>query len=142
MKRLCVGVSIWLACAALPALAQSPGTGRPAAPPAAAAPGSVSPSTAAQTPEMWFYEQYMSQYQDPKLAVRRKAEFRAQQRENRLAAMRWFGLSNSRPRASSDPWNSDWSPGWASNNTWYPYRWTGIGRPWVYLQPNGTYAAY
>ena len=77
------------------------------------------------TTEMWFYEQAMRQYQDPKLAVRRNAEQRAEQRQQRLAAMQWYGLSNARPRASSDPIHTDYSPGWASNNAYYPYRWCG-----------------
>jgi len=72
----------------------------------------ISPGELKATPEMWFYEQYMQQYQDPKMAVRAKAEFRADQRQRRLAAMQWFGLSNSRPHACTDPYHGDWSPGW------------------------------
>ncbi len=53
------------------------------------------------TTEMWFYEQAMRQYEDPKAAVRRNAEGQAEQRQRRLAAMQWFGLSNARPRCSS-----------------------------------------
>ena len=47
---------------------------------------------------MWFYDQAMRQYKDPKMAVRAKAEFRAQERMRRLESMKWFGFSNSRPR--------------------------------------------
>jgi hypothetical protein len=74
---------------------------------------------------MWFYEQAMRQYQDPKVAVREAAAFRADQRRRRIAAMQWFGLSNSRPQASSDPIHSDYSPGWGSNNYYDTYRWSG-----------------
>ena len=63
----------------------------------------TSPGDLKPTEEMWFYQQAMRQYQNPKLAVRRAAELRGQQRRQRLAAMEWFGLSNARPRASSDP---------------------------------------
>ena len=83
------------------------------------------------TPEMWFYEQYRQQYQDPREAVRQKAEFRANQRQRRLAAMKWFGYSNSRPRCGVDPVVGEWSPAWTSNNAAYPWRWTGYGRPRV-----------
>jgi hypothetical protein len=117
--------------AALPALADRPaqqkGIGQPFT-----STGELTP-----TPEMWFYQQQMEMYLDPKMAVRRAAEFRAQQRANRLAAMKWFGLSNSRPRASVDPIHWDYSPGWTSNNPAYPYRWAGQGWPYYVLYLNG-----
>ena len=81
------------------------------------------------TPSMWFYEQALRQYQDPKMAVRAKAEFRSRQRQHRIAAMKWFGFSNSRPRASSDPFHNDYSPGWVANPGYYPSRWNGVGQP-------------
>jgi hypothetical protein len=128
MKRLLMAISILLVLAAVPALAQNPLRTQLKA----------SPGEVAATPEMWFYQQYMQQYQDPKMAVRRNAEVRADQRLRRLEAMRWFGLSNARPRAHVDPINDDYSPGWASNHTWYPDRWTAIGRPWVAVQTDGS----
>jgi hypothetical protein len=91
----------------------------------------LSPGEVTGTPEMWFYQQYMREYHDPKAAVRRQAEFRAEQRQRRVAALKWFGFSNQRPRASCDPLNSDYSPAWTSNNDWYPDRWTGVGAPWI-----------
>ncbi|MGO8690704.1 MAG: hypothetical protein ACLQLG_13865 [Thermoguttaceae bacterium] len=90
------------------------------------------------TEDMWFYQQAMRQYQDPKVAVRHAAEFRRQQRQQRLAAMEWYGLSNSRPRASSDPFHGDYSAGWAANNLYYPYRWTGVGGPLVVVNPDAS----
>ncbi len=90
------------------------------------------------TPEMWFYEQYQQQYDDPSVAVRNKAEQRAAQRQSRLAAMRWFGLSNSRPQAASDPFHGDYSPRWTSNNGQYPYRWTARGTPLVVIRSEGS----
>jgi hypothetical protein len=92
---------------------------------------SISPGELKATPEMWFYEQSVKQYQDPKMAVRANAEFQADQRQRRLAAMRWFGMSNSRPRACSDPMHGDYSPGWTSNNSTYPNRWEGIGPMYI-----------
>ncbi|MDY0165311.1 MAG: hypothetical protein RBS80_02145 [Thermoguttaceae bacterium] len=88
------------------------------------------------TPEMWFYEQYQQQYDDPSIAVRNKAEFRAAQRQSRLAAMRWYGLSNSRPHAASDPFHGDYSPKWTSNNGHYSDRWMGRSSPLVVIRPD------
>ena len=92
------------------------------------------------TPEMWFYEQYRQEYLDPKEAVRKKAEFRAIQRERRLAAMKWFGISNQRPRVSTDPIHGDYAPTWSSNNSFYPNRWSAVGRPWIVVWRNGSTA--
>ena len=96
-----------------------------------AVPGMAGPPTAAEirfgntisvgevtpTPEMWFYQQYVRQYQDPKLAVRSKAEERAAQRRGRIASRQWFGFSNARPKAGIDPIHSDYSPAWTSRRT-------------------------
>lgn len=87
------------------------------------------------TPEMWFYEQYQREYQDPKLAVRRKAEFQAMQRDRRLAAQRWFGYSNQRPQASCDPMHSEYSAHWTGNNPAYPQRWQGASPAWIAVRP-------
>jgi len=81
------------------------------------------------TPEMWFYDQALRRYNDPKTAVREKADFRAVQRERRLEAMRWFGLSNSRPHASSDPFHGDYSPVWVASPGYFPSRWNGVRQP-------------
>ncbi len=80
------------------------------------------------TPEMWFYDQAMRQYKDPKAQVRVREEFRTQQRIRRLESMRWFGFSNSRPRASADPFNYDYSPQWVSNPGYFPSRWNGVAQ--------------
>lgn len=81
------------------------------------------------TPEMWFYQQALRQHQNPKMAVRAQADLRARQRQHRLETMRWFGLSNSRPRVSSDPFNGDYAPCWVANPGYYPSRWNGFGQP-------------
>ena len=88
---------------------------------------SITPGVVQPTPEMWFYEQYRADYQNPEMAVRQKAEFRAMQRQNRVTARQWFGLSNSRPRAASDPYHGEYSPRWTSNNGHYTNRWTAWG---------------
>jgi hypothetical protein len=75
------------------------------------------------TPEMWFYQQYQQQYQDPQSMVHRAADARAAERARRLAAQKWYGISNARPRASTDPYNDDASPHWVSGNDFFPSRW-------------------
>ncbi len=123
MKWLAISAPIVMICLASPALAQKPTTVvvRPAPTPTAAfSMGELSP-----TPEMWFYEQYLRQYQDPKVAVRNNAEFRAEQRQRRLAALKWYGFSNQRPKASVDSVHSDYSPSWSSGSANYPFRWGG-----------------
>jgi hypothetical protein len=83
--------------------------------------GPVSPGDLAPRPEV----QTRQVDPDIKLAVREKAEFRAQQRQGRLASRQWFGLSNTRPLANTDPYDNDYSPRWTSNNGAYPNRWSG-----------------
>lgn len=95
------------------------------------APKTVSLGDITPTQDMWFYEQYLQQYQDPKLAVRKKAEARSEARDQRLAALRWFGLSNSRPRANTDPMHTDYSPRWAANNAVNPDLWLGVGPNYI-----------
>lgn len=85
------------------------------------------------TPEMWFYQQEMRRYEDPRAAVRRKAEYRAAQRQRRIAAMDWYGYSNSRPQANPTPFaGGPYAAGWVSNNYRYPLQWSGGGRTVVY----------
>jgi len=137
MRWISFVIGISLIFLALPASAQDrPGT-RVALNP------SISPGEVPPTPEMWFYEQYRNDYQDPKMAVRKKAEFRATQRQHRIAAMKWFGFSNARPHASPDPWHGDYSPGWRSNNSVHPFQWSGVGGPVIVLPRDGvTYLPY
>lgn len=144
MKRLVAGLSVLFLLATATAMAQQPvsrsatttATKRPDAKQQAYT--SVSPGEVAATPEMWFYEQDRQAYLDPQLAVRRKAEFVAEQRQRRIAAMKWFGFSNQRPQANPDPVHGSYSPGWASNS-FYPYQWTGAGRsPYVVVWRNGS----
>ena len=87
------------------------------------------------TPEMWFYDQAVRQHLDPKMAVRAKAELRNDQRQRRIESLKWFGLSNSRPRASGDPFHGDYSPGWVSNPGYYPSRWNGVGPASLFIFP-------
>jgi len=85
------------------------------------------------TPEMLVYLQALRRHDDPKQAVRRKAEMKAAQRRARLAAMEWFGYSNQRPQASPTPFMGTYSPVW-TGNSWDPYRWVGVGQPFVTIR--------
>jgi hypothetical protein len=84
------------------------------------------------TPDMWFYEQRLREYRSPKNSVRRRAEFQADQRQKRIAAMDWFGLSNSRPTVNITPFTGSgpYSPTWAGSST-VPFQWNGSSRPMI-----------
>ena len=80
-----------------------------------------------QTPEMWFYEQERTHWENPQEAVRRKAEFRYSQRAQRMASAHWYGMSNSRPTANPTPLSGSYSPAWVSSNTFDRNGWR-VGR--------------
>lgn len=151
MQKLIFAIFFSISLAAAPVWGQNANNKAPTAKPAtvaAPAPTLFAPPTTTApvetssiladpkaTPEMWFYEQYMKEYRNPKNAVRANAAADAQQRSNRLAAMRWFGFSNSRPRVSPDPVNV-YPPAWASNTPLQPNRWQGTGgQPYYYSRP-------
>jgi hypothetical protein len=119
---------LWLAAGE--ARSQEPRT------PRAAASRPLSLGELTPTPEMWFYEQSMRNYQDPWYGVRRKAEYRAAQRQRRIAAQKWFGFSAARPTASPEPMYGSYSPHWGSNGA-DPWVWRGIGGTTVVLEPEG-----
>src|SRR5437868_4884592 len=80
----------------------------------------------AVTPELWVYSQEQRRHDDPAQAIRRKAEAQADQRISRLSALRWYGLSNSRPQASPIPTMGVYSPAWVGNG-WNRYDWMPVG---------------
>lgn len=86
------------------------------------------------TAQMWLYEQEKQDYLDPKLAVRRKAAIKTAQRQARIASMKWYGMSNSRPYANPTPIMGMYSPSWTSSN-YNPYRWSPYGYPLVVARP-------
>jgi len=92
------------------------------------------PSTQAcpTTPEMWFYEQYRSDYLNPETMVRHKAQIRTQQRIARLESQKWFGVSIARPTWASDPIHADGGVRWVGNSANYPNRWVGVGGTTIY----------
>lgn len=136
MKKLIAATACGLLFCVAPVAAQSPRLVRRTAPsptkPADAqsqkAPSATNLSMSEMTPQMWLYMQERDRHDDPKEAVRRKAEYRAAQRQRRIAAREWFGYSNSRPAANSDPWMAGWSAHWSANNPMRPDQWIGNGR--------------
>ena len=108
MKWLVIGFSLAVVFVAVPALAEKPETG------GIDLKSTISPGELTPTPEMWFYEEDFRRYTDPKLAVRKKAEFRTATRQQRMAALKWFGMSNQRPKAGVDP--QQIQPGGSTNS--------------------------
>lgn len=90
--------------------------------------------TLAPTPEMWFYEQERTRYDDVKLSIRRRAEQRGQERQARLASQKWYGISNSRPTVSPTGWMNGYSDHWGSN-TYDPMRWRMPAVPLIVSRP-------
>ncbi|WP_254510808.1 hypothetical protein [Anatilimnocola floriformis] len=82
----------------------------------------VSPSQ--MTPQMYLYLHEQKRQDDPQQAVRRKAELKTAQRNQRLAAQKWFGVSNSRPMASAQPFMDLYSPRWTGNG-YNSFDWQG-----------------
>jgi len=127
MKRTLLFASMLFCFAVSPVVAQEP---IPAQPPIAQPPQPIVADAnlppASLTPELWMYMQEMRRQDDPKEAVRRNAEFRADQRRRRLAASKWFGYSNQRPTASVTPFTDSYSPRWIGN---------GGGNRWIGSQP-------
>jgi hypothetical protein len=123
MNRLAICWALFLLLSTTPLLAEKPlATGL-------GGDGVASPGEMKTTPEMWFYEQGLRQYKDPKMAVRAQADLRARQRQLRIESMKWFGFSNSRPRVNSDPFNGDYSASWVATPGYYPSRWNGVSQP-------------
>jgi hypothetical protein len=144
MKGLSIAASIFFILAAAPAMAQTPladtllaetprAETQPADQPSVET--NISPGELTATPEMWFYEQNRRDYLDPKLAVRRNAEYRADQRRQRIAAKEWLGISDQRPQARVNPYYADWAPTWTANSSVYSLRWATASWPWAVSSP-------
>ena len=88
------------------------------------------------TVDMWFYEQEHRRHDDPKLAIRRRAELKAQERRERLASQDWYGISNSRPMVSCTPWWGSYSAYWGSNS-YDPQRWRPAVPVLIVARPTG-----
>ena len=84
---------------------------------------------------MWFYTQELRRYDDPRNAIREQAAIKTAQRNARLAAMQWYGLSNSRPMTGVDCLHGVYAPRWVSNG-YNPAEWVGAaGATTIYYAP-------
>ena len=136
MRSLGIALFIIIVASALPAVGQEKVPHRSPSTVESAQLSTLPTGSMPVTPEMWFYDQQFREYLSPKLAVRRNAEFRANQRRHRLASMRWFGFSGARPRSETDPWNGGGYGGtWTGGSELHPYRWSGAGYSTVIIRP-------
>ncbi len=140
MKRFTIAVCIfWLGLVGI-AAAQPPAVKTVASPSNRTVeilppiPPAVSPGEIQMTREARAHEQHVLQSQAAEESVHRAAAARFEQRTRRLESQRWFGISNTRPTAAIDPIDGDYSPGWASNYPFYPYRWLGSGSAWGFVE--------
>lgn len=123
MRYMTIAVALVALCA-VEAGAQQP---QPTpAQPTPAQPSAGAEAREAGTTQPWSYQEYQRERPDTMAIARARAQFRAQQREYRIATRKWFGYSNLRPVASPTPFMGTYSPTWASN-TARPYVWSGAG---------------
>lgn len=79
----------------------------------------------AMSPEMDRYQQELQRWDDPQQAVRRAAEERAAQRRQRIAARKWYGVSNARPIVSHTPFMYWYAPRRAFYDNNFESSWRG-----------------
>lgn len=103
---------------------------QPPAPLPTVSTGTTTSSAPQISSEMWMYLHEEQRHDDPAQAVRRKAEYKANQRLSRINTSKWYGYSNSRPEASSIPFMGDYSPGWIGNG-YSRYQWIGGSTPYI-----------
>jgi hypothetical protein len=104
MKRLLLSISCWCVLVGAATAQQPDFAAEPAREP------SLADVTPTPTENMWLYLQEMRRYDDPRQAVRRKAEERSQQRRDRIAALKRLGYSKQRPPVMQSPNTSIYSP--------------------------------
>jgi len=127
MSRFMLGLALGIGLAPLALQAQDANPLNPVKPLRSIGPfhGSASALELTATPEMWFYEQERRRYEDPNAMARARAALQTDQRAARLNALRWFGYSNSRPRAGTDPVNGSYAPRWVGNGN-LRNEWQGV----------------
>src|SRR5439155_15239195 len=72
--------------------------------------------------QSWNREQKVHNKLDARAIVQQKALVRAEQRQERMASMSWYGMSNSRPNAATTPFTSRYSSVWEMPGG-RPYSW-------------------
>jgi hypothetical protein len=86
----------------------------------------ASPAEAAA--DDWYYNSETPQPLTPRQMQQQKSQIVAAQRMSRLAAMRWYGMSNERPTATATPFSGVYSPAWQMPGG-RPFAWYGASRP-------------
>ncbi len=83
--------------------------------------------------ESWYREQPAYKL-DTRAIIVQKAQVRAAQRQERMASLAWYGMSNSRPTGAPTPFTSRYSPAWEMPGgrpfAWYPYARPGYVMYW------------
>lgn len=78
--------------------------------------------------ESWY--ESSTQQPTPRMIIQQKAQVRAYQRMARIESMKWYGMSASRPLASTTPFMGIPSPRWQMPGgrpfAWTPYRGTSV----------------
>jgi hypothetical protein len=137
MSRHFLGVAILAAFVSTNLRAEEPKIAQLSA--TTATPIDLSAGQVTATPEMWFYTQELRRYDDPRNAIRAQAAMKTAQRNARLAAMQWYGLSNSRPLTGVDCLHGVYAPRWVSNG-YNPAEWVGAaGATTIYYAPRSGY---
>jgi hypothetical protein len=74
--------------------------------------------------QSWNREQKSTLHQESRAIVQQKAEARSAQRMDRMATSAWYGVSNSRPSATSTPFTARYGSVWEMPGgrpySWYP----------------------
>ena len=94
----------------------------------------VNPQRSQPRDDSWYYQpssEPTSYQPNPLAIIHQKALARSQQRTDRLAALNWYGMSNSRPTAAPTPFCTLYSPAWQSPGG-KPFSWYTSGRP-IYI---------
>lgn len=88
------------------------------------------------TDKEWYYgpTENPEKPKEAKTLGRLRAEQRAQQRQNRLETLRWYGISTARPLSSGMPFTSAYNPSW-TRPTGPRYVWQTSYRPRVLVTP-------
>ena len=73
--------------------------------------------------QSWNREQKINTKSPAQAIIQQKAQVRAEQRQERMASMSWYGMSNSRPNAATTPFTSRYSSTWEMPGG-RPYSWT------------------
>ncbi len=127
-------LNLWLAPAMLGLLMTGPAHMQRATSAVRLAVADTAENAALPTENGWTYSVRES---DAAAAVRRKAEFRAQQRSLRVANNRWYGMSKSRPAVASTPWGGVRRPAWVYH-TGPRYVWRDSTWPIYFVRADGS----